>query len=205
MLKGSAEKLALGWPRPRIISRRRSKARKECVKGEGEDLLRRVGQMLRKARRFFHLCEERNLNRKFLYGVTYDARDCSGHPLAKTMEWVANAMGHYRFLGDVSTPISSNYPPLPYTPNTLGKTRSSDAGSGPSSGGSGGGNTAVADAGGGGGRSLTQTDERTDGLADREGGGGDGVTGGRSCLDREMRIVSVYELSGVGEQIAQSN
>lgn len=49
----------------------------------------------------------------------YEARDCSGHPLAKTMGWVANAMGHYRFLGDVSTPISSNYPPLPYTPNTL--------------------------------------------------------------------------------------
>lgn len=31
---------------------------------------------------------------------------------------------------------------------------------------------------------------------DREGG---------YCPDREMRIVSVYELSGVGEQIAQSN
>lgn len=45
-----------------------------------------------------------------------------------------------------------------------------------------------------------------DGLADREGGGGGGgVTSGGSCLDREMRIVSVYELSGVGEQIAQSN
>lgn len=29
--------------------------------------------------------------------------------------------------------------------------------------------------------------------------------GGGSCPDREMRIVSVYELSGVGEQIAQSN
>ncbi|KAI4493517.1 hypothetical protein M0804_001693 [Polistes exclamans] len=35
-----------------------------------------------------------------------------------------------------------------------------------------------------------------DGLADREGGGGDGGTSGGSCLDREMRIVSVYELSG---------
>lgn len=34
------------------------------------------------------------------------------------------------------------------------------------------------------------------GRLDREGG---------SCPDREMRIVSVYELSGVGEQIAQSN
>nr|KAF7425688.1 hypothetical protein H0235_008126 [Vespula pensylvanica] len=44
-----------------------------------------------------------------------------------------------------------------------------------------------------------------DGLADREGGGGGGgVTSSGSCLDREMRIVSVYELSGVGEQIAQT-
>ncbi|KAF7401716.1 hypothetical protein HZH68_007536 [Vespula germanica] len=44
-----------------------------------------------------------------------------------------------------------------------------------------------------------------DGLADREGGGGGGgVTSSGSCLDREMRIVSVYELSGVGEQIAQN-
>lgn len=32
-----------------------------------------------------------------------------------------------------------------------------------------------------------------------------GDTEGGSCPDREMRIVSVYELSGVGEQIAQSN
>ncbi|KAL2735386.1 hypothetical protein V1478_003026 [Vespula squamosa] len=48
-------------------------------------------------------------------------------------------------------------------------------------------------------------DGRIDGLADREGGGGGGgVTSSGSCLDREMRIVSVYELSGVGEQIAQT-
>lgn len=39
------------------------------------------------------------------------ARDRSGHPLAGTMGWVGSAMGYYRLLGDVSTPISTNYPP----------------------------------------------------------------------------------------------
>lgn len=39
------------------------------------------------------------------------AGDRSGHPLAGTMGWVGSAMGYYRLLGDVSTPISTNYPP----------------------------------------------------------------------------------------------
>lgn len=43
------------------------------------------------------------------------------------------------------------------------------------------------------------------GTIERPGGKKGGWNSGGSRPDREMRIVSVYELSGVGEQIAQSN